>query len=64
MTLPTPKGGDSRFIAAFIGGLDFGAATHPQFVKQTEFTETAGTVLSLLVWVLFGAILLPLAFQF
>lgn len=52
------------FIAAFIGGLVFGAVTHPRFVEQTEFTETVGTVLSLLVWVLFGAVLLPLAFQF
>jgi sodium/hydrogen antiporter len=52
------------FIAAFIGGLVFGAATHPRFVEQTEFTETVGTVLSLLVWVLFGAVLLPLVFQF
>jgi NhaP-type Na+/H+ or K+/H+ antiporter len=51
------------FIAAFIGGLVFGAATHPQFIAPTEFTETVGTLLSLLVWVLFGAVLLPVGLR-
>ncbi|MGZ3666336.1 MAG: cation:proton antiporter domain-containing protein, partial [Ktedonobacterales bacterium] len=52
------------FIAAFVGGLVFGASTYPQFTTPTEFTETLGTVLSLLVWVIFGAVLLPVAFRY
>jgi sodium/hydrogen antiporter len=52
------------FIAAFIGGLVFGAATHPRFIEPTEFTETTGTLLSLLVWTLFGAVLLPVALRY
>lgn len=48
------------FIAAFVGGLMFGATTHPRFIVATEFTETVGTVLSLLVWTVFGAVLLPI----
>jgi sodium/hydrogen antiporter len=56
--------GGNGFIAAFVGGLLFGAATHPRFIEPTAFTETAGTLLSLLVWTAFGAVLLPLAFEY
>jgi NhaP-type Na+/H+ or K+/H+ antiporter len=52
------------FLAAFIGGLVFGAATHPRFIVPTEFAETVGTLLSLVVWTLFGAVLLPLAARY
>jgi NhaP-type Na+/H+ or K+/H+ antiporter len=52
------------FIAAFVGGLAFGAATHPRFLAPTDFTETLGTVLSLVVWVLFGSVLLPLGVRY
>jgi NhaP-type Na+/H+ or K+/H+ antiporter len=45
------------FIAAFVSGLLFGAVTHYRFVEPTEFSETLATVLSLLVWAIFGAIL-------
>jgi NhaP-type Na+/H+ or K+/H+ antiporter len=49
------------FLAAFIGGSVFGAVTRYRFVEPTEFTETFSTVLALLVWVLFGAALVPRA---
>ena len=49
--------GGNGFIAAFVGGLTFSAATRNQFVEPTEFTETFGSVLSLLVWVIFGGML-------
>ncbi|MFI5271513.1 MAG: cation:proton antiporter [Ktedonobacterales bacterium] len=49
------------FIAAFVGGIVFGAVTRDQFAKPTEFTETFGIFLSLLVWVIFGALLVPSA---
>jgi NhaP-type Na+/H+ or K+/H+ antiporter len=45
------------FVAAFLGGLIFGAATRGNFNEETEFTESSGTLLSLIVWVVFGAVL-------
>ena len=47
--------GGNGFIAAFTGGIVFRAISHSRFVEPTEFTETFGTFLSLLVWVIFGA---------
>jgi NhaP-type Na+/H+ or K+/H+ antiporter len=49
--------GGNGFIAAFVGGIVFRAATRDQLVEPTEFTETLGSFLSLLVWSLFGVIL-------
>jgi sodium/hydrogen antiporter len=49
--------GGNGFIAAFVGGIVFRHASHEQFVEPTEFTETVGTFLSLVVWAIFGAIL-------
>jgi NhaP-type Na+/H+ or K+/H+ antiporter len=51
------------FIAAFSGGLVFGAATRNQFATPTEFTETFSTFLSLLVWGVFGAVLVTEALR-
>jgi NhaP-type Na+/H+ or K+/H+ antiporter len=51
------------FIAAFAGGLTFGAATRNQFAMPTEFTETFSTFLSLLVWGIFGAVLVTEALR-
>ena len=47
--------GGNGFVAAFVGGLMFGHATRERLHIATEFTETAGTTLSLLVWTAFGA---------
>jgi NhaP-type Na+/H+ or K+/H+ antiporter len=53
--------GGNGFVAAFVGGLLFGHATRERLHVATEFTETAGTLLSLFVWTVFGANLaLPL----
>jgi NhaP-type Na+/H+ or K+/H+ antiporter len=52
------------FVAAFVGGLVFGAATRNHFAEPTEFTETVSTFLSLLVWAIFGAVLVNDAFRF
>lgn len=49
--------GGNGFIAAFVGGIVFRRATRNLFVEPTEFTETFGTFLSLVVWVIFGAVL-------
>lgn len=53
--------GGNGFIAAFIGGLMFGYATRRKLTEATEFTESSGSLLSLLVWALFGAnVVIPL----
>lgn len=49
--------GGNGFIAAFAGGIVLSATTHKQFVEATEFTETLGSFFSLLVWGIFGAVL-------
>lgn len=49
--------GGNGFIAAFVGGIVFRHASHEEFVEPTEFTETFGTLLSLIVWAIFGAVL-------
>ena len=51
--------GGNGFLAAFVGGLLFGYATRERLHVATEFTETTGTLLSLFVWVVFGANLVP-----
>ncbi len=57
--------GGNGFIAAFVGGLVFGSVTRHQMREATEFTEASGTVLSILVWTLFGTILVgPLIREF
>lgn len=52
------------FIAAFSGGITFSAATRNRFGEPTEFTENTGTVLSLVIWTIFGAIAVPKAIQY
>jgi NhaP-type Na+/H+ or K+/H+ antiporter len=49
--------GGNGFIAAFVGGMVFRAVSRNRFIEPTEFTETFGTFLSLLVWGIFGALL-------
>lgn len=57
--------GGNGLIAAFLGGIAFGYATRDMQEKPVEFTETCATVGSLLVWVLFGAmIVLPILQDF
>ncbi len=45
------------FVAAFIGGIAFGTA-HGAEEHELAFSEEAGTLLSLLVWFSFGAVML------
>jgi NhaP-type Na+/H+ or K+/H+ antiporter len=49
--------GGNGFIAAFTGGIVFRAVSRNRFIEPTEFTETFGTFLSVLVWGIFGAVL-------
>jgi len=50
------------FIAAFIGGLSF-AAAGGQAAQLIPFVEGTGTVVSLLVWLLFGVVAVVPAFE-
>jgi sodium/hydrogen antiporter len=53
--------GGNGFIAAFVAGIVFGAVTRDRFAQPTELTENNGSFLSLLVWTIFGALLVPIA---
>jgi NhaP-type Na+/H+ or K+/H+ antiporter len=48
--------GGNGFVAAFVGGLLFGASTSSQLHEPVEFTETIGLFASFLVWTVFGAL--------
>ena len=48
--------GGNGFVAAFVGGLLFGASTSAQMHEPVEFTETVGLFASFFVWTVFGAI--------
>jgi NhaP-type Na+/H+ or K+/H+ antiporter len=47
--------GGNGFVAAFVGGIVFGAATKRELTESTEFAENVGLFSSFLVWALFGA---------
>ena len=48
--------GGNGFIAAFAGGILFGAATRGRLAEPVQFTETLGLSASFLVWSIFGAL--------
>ena len=50
--------GTNGFIAAFVAGMAFGTMDHHNDEVALQFTEQAGTLLSLLVWFIFGAVML------
>jgi NhaP-type Na+/H+ or K+/H+ antiporter len=51
--------GGNGFIAAFVAGLAYGAVTRAAPDAALHFTHELGGVLSMLVWFLFGAVMLP-----
>lgn len=57
--------GGNGFIAAFVGGMFYGFIIHEKHHLSVETTEKLGTVLSMMVWTVFGVYLvLPLFFDF
>lgn len=52
--------GGNGFIAAFCGGLAFGAAAGRRGAEELVFLEQSSGLLSLLVWLAFGAIAIPI----
>ena len=51
------------FVAAFCGGLAFGAAAGRRGPAELMFIEQAAGLVSLLVWLAFGAIAVPIMFE-
>ena len=47
--------GGNPFVAAFIGGFAFGTAAPTDAEESTELTEMLGSLLSLVLWFIFGA---------
>ncbi len=50
--------GLNGFVCAFVAGLAFGSVDHHNDEAVLGFAEEAGTLLSLLVWFIFGAVML------
>jgi len=53
------EAGGNGFVAAFLGGMAFGTLTPPDDEPTVGFADEAGELLSLLVWFIFGAVLVP-----
>jgi NhaP-type Na+/H+ or K+/H+ antiporter len=47
------------FIAAFVGGLAFGAVDHDVATEAVEYAERTGVLMTLGVWFIFGAVIGP-----
>lgn len=52
--------GANGFVAALCGGLAFGACAGRRATEEVAFLEQAGGLVSLLVWLAFGAIAVPI----
>jgi NhaP-type Na+/H+ or K+/H+ antiporter len=50
--------GVNGFVCAFVAGLAFGSIDHHNDAAVLGFTEEAGSLLSLVVWFIFGAVML------
>ena len=55
--------GGNGFIAAFFGGLLFGAVTRGRIAKSAEYAELSALLLSLVVWTIFGANVVPILIE-
>ncbi len=55
--------GGNGFIAAFVAGLLFGYTTRGLVHEGIEFTEITGTLFSLFVWTVFGAVVMAAILQ-
>lgn len=53
--------GGNGFVAAFVAGLAFGNIAGRGSTKEVFYVEQTGAMASLVVWLLFGAFLVPLA---
>jgi len=51
--------GGNGFVGAFVAGLAFGAARSEQVESSLTFTHSSAELASLVVWFMFGAVMLP-----
>jgi NhaP-type Na+/H+ or K+/H+ antiporter len=51
------------FVAAFCAGLAFGALAGPRAPEELAYVEQTGSLVSLLVWLAFGAIAVPVMLE-
>jgi NhaP-type Na+/H+ or K+/H+ antiporter len=58
----TVSAGANGFVAAFISGMAFGTVMTTD-AEALDFVEESGTLLSLLVWFMFGAVMIVPGFQ-
>jgi sodium/hydrogen antiporter len=63
VVLVAGEAGGNFFVAAFIGGLVFGAAAKTDAPESVELAELAGSLLSLVLWFIFGAGFVVSAFE-
>ncbi len=61
--LVASEAGGNPFVAAFVGGLAFGATARADTVEYVELTEVSGALLSLVLWFIFGAGFVVPAFE-
>jgi NhaP-type Na+/H+ or K+/H+ antiporter len=51
------------FVAAFVGGLAFRSACGRRAEREVAYVEQSGGALSLVVWLLFGAVVVPVTIE-
>jgi NhaP-type Na+/H+ or K+/H+ antiporter len=61
--LVASEAGGNPFVSAFVGGLIFGAMARSETVESVELAELGGSLLSLVLWFVFGAALVIPAFE-
>ena len=61
--LVASEAGGNPFVSAFVGGLVFGASAREQTAESVELAELGGSLLSLVLWFIFGAGFLLPAFE-
>ncbi len=61
--LASGETGGNAFVAAFVGGLVFGTVAKADAAESVELTELAGSLLSLVLWFIFGAGFVLTAFE-
>ena len=57
------EAGGNPFVSAFVGGLTFGAIARNDAVESVELAELGGSLLSLVLWFVFGAAFVTPAFE-
>jgi NhaP-type Na+/H+ or K+/H+ antiporter len=61
--LVASEAGGNPFVSAFVGGLVFGSVARADAVESVELIELAGSLLSLVLWFVFGAAFVVPAFE-